>query len=194
MTYMITGLVVFFTAHLYTTFRSRTPERDLRARIGYGPYMGIYTVLSIAGLVLIVLGYDAMRPAMIVWQPPVWTKHLNILFQLIAFIILFTAYTPTGHIRKAMKHPMLVGVKVWAAGHLLANGELNSILLFGAFLAYAVIDRVAVKKRGDNGPGADVKANVMGDVLAVAAGVAFWLVMLLWLHPILFGVPALPQG
>ena len=194
MVYMIAGLVVFFGAHLFTTFRTRAPGEGLRARLGYGPYMGLYTLISIAGIVLIVIGYGAMRPAMVVWAPPVWLKHLNILIQLAAFIILFAAYTPTGHIKKTLKHPMLVGVKLWAAGHLLANGELNSILLFGAFLAYAVIDRIVLKKRGDLGPGPDVKPNLMGDGLAVAIGIGFWLAMLLWLHPVLFVMPALPQG
>ena len=190
MIYMIAGLALFFGSHLYTTFRSRAPGRDLRARLGYGPYMGLYSLVAIAGIALIAVGYDAMRPAAIIWAPPVWTKHLNVTIQLLAFVILFAAYTPTGHIRKTLKHPMLVGVKLWSLGHLLANGELNSIILFGSFLAYAVIDRIMLKKRGDNGPPADVT----GDALAVVIGGGFWLVMLLWLHPVLFGVPALPQG
>ena len=84
-------------------------------------------------------------------------------------------------------------MKLWAVGHLLANGELNAVILFGSFLVYAVIDRIAVKKRGDNGPAPGVKPSVMGDVLAAAIGIGFWLAMLLWLHPVLFGVPALPQ-
>jgi uncharacterized membrane protein len=99
---------------------------------------------------------------------------------------------PTGHIKKAVKHPMLLAVKIWATGHLLANGELNSVLLFGSFLAYGVLDRIAVKKRGDNGPGPDVKANVMGDVGAVVVGLGAYAAIAHWLHPILFGVSALP--
>ena len=194
MIYMIAGLALFFGSHLYTTFRSRAPGRDLRARLGYGPYMGLYSLVAIAGIALIAVGYDAMRPAAIIWTPPVWTKHLNLTIQLLAFIILFAAYTPTGHIKKTLKHPMLVGVKLWSAGHLLANGELNSIILFGSFLAYAVIDRIMLKKRGDNGPPADLTPRLTGDALAVVIGGGFWLVMLLWLHPVLFGVPALPQG
>ena len=194
MIYMIAGLALFFGSHLYTTFRSRAPERDIRARLGYGPYMGLYSLVAIAGIALIAIGYDAMRPAAIIWVPPVWTKHLNITIQLLAFIILFAAYTPTGHIKKTLKHPMLVGVKLWSAGHLLANGELNSIILFGSFLAYAVIDRIMLKRRGDNGPPADLTPKLMGDGLAVLIGGGFWLAMLLWLHPVLFGVPVLPEG
>lgn len=194
MIYLLAGLVVFFGAHLYTTFRSREPGKGLRDALGYGPYMGLYSLASVAGIALMAYGYGDMRPAALIWSPPVWTKHLNILIQLVAFIILMAAYTPTGHIKKALKHPMLVGVKLWSVGHLLANGELNSIILFGSFLAYAVIDRIALKKRGDNGPGADVQPNLMGDGLAVAIGAGVWLALLLWLHPILFGMPALPQG
>lgn len=193
MLYLIAGLVLFFGPHLFSAFRSREPGKDLRARLGYGPYMGLYSLVAIAGIVLIVIGYGAMRPATVLWIPPVWLKHLNIVIQLAAFIILFAAYTPTGNIKKTLKHPMLVGVKLWAVGHLLANGELNAVILFGSFLAYAVIDRIAVKKRGDHGPDPSVKPSLMGDVLAAAIGIGFWLAMLLWLHPILFGMPALPQ-
>lgn len=194
MTYLIAGIMLFFGSHLFSAFRSREPGRDLKQKLGYGPYMGLYSLIAIAGLVLIVIGYDAMRPSTIVWMPPEWLKHLNIVIQLLAFVILPAAYLPTGHIRKALKHPMLVAVKLWAAGHLLANGELNSVILFGSFLAYAVIDRIAVKKRGDHGPPADVKPQLLGDGLAVVIGAGVWFAILFWLHPVLFGMPALPQG
>ncbi|MGB3627167.1 MAG: NnrU family protein [Henriciella sp.] len=191
MIFLIAGLIVFFGPHLFSTFRSREPGKDLRARLGQGPYMGLYSLVAIAGLALIVYGYGAMRPAAIIWQPPVWTTHLNIVIQLLAWPIIFAANLPTGYIKKTLKHPMLVGVKLWAVGHLLANGELNSIILFGAFLAYAVIDRIAVKKRGDNGPPASVQPNVTGDILAVVIGVGLWAAMIFGLHRILFGMPVL---
>ncbi|WP_084421871.1 NnrU family protein [Henriciella litoralis] len=189
---MLAGLVLFFGPHLFTTFRTRQPGQDLRAKLGYGPYMGLFSLITIIGVALIAYGYGAMRPATVLWSPPTALKHINVLIQLFAFIILFAAYTPTGYIKKTLKHPMLVGVKLWAFGHLLANGELNSILLFGSFLAYAVLDRIVLKKRGDNGPPADVKPSVLGDILAAAIGIGVWLLLLLWLHPILFGMPALP--
>ena len=170
MTYLLAGLVLFFGPHLFSAFRSRAPGSDLRTKMGYGPYMGLYSLLTIAGFVLIIYGYGAMRPSAVIWVPPVWLKHVNMLFQLLALPILVAAYMPAGHIKKTLKHPMLVAVKLWALGHLLANGELNSIILFGSFLAYGVIDRIAVKKRGDNGPPADLKPNVMGDVLSVVVG------------------------
>ena len=105
-----------------------------------------------------------------------------------SLILLAASQLPTGAIKKAVKHPMLVAVKLWAFGHLLANGELNSVILFGSFLAYAVIDRIAVKKRGDNGPARDAAASVMSDVGAVVIGGGLYVAILIWLHPILFGV------
>lgn len=192
MLYMIAGLALFFGGHFFATFRSRTPARDIKRKMGYGPYMSLFSLVAIGGIALIALGYGAMRPAYVVWTPPAALKHVNILIQLLAFIILFAAYTPTGRIKKTLKHPMLVGVKLWSVGHLLANGELNSIILFGSFLAYAVIDRIALKKRGDNGPSPAEDPSLTGDVLAILIGIGFWLALLLWLHPVLFGVAAMP--
>ena len=192
MLYLILGLVIFFGAHLFSAFRSREPGKDLKVKLGRGPYMGLYSLVSIAGFVLIVWGFGAARPAPILYQPPVWMAHLNLVLMLPAMILLAAAYAPTGRIRKAVKHPMLAAVKIWALGHLLANGELNSVLLFGSFLAYGVIDRIALKKRGDTGPGPDAPVSAMGDLGAVVIGTAAYAVLLFWLHPIAFGVPALP--
>lgn len=192
MLYLVLGLVIFFGAHLFSAFRSREPGKDLKAKLGYGPYMGLYTLVSVVGLGLIIWGFGAARPAPILYQPPAWMAHLNLVLMLPALILLAAAYTPTGRIRKVVRHPMLAAVKIWALGHLLANGELNSVLLFGSFLAYGVIDRIAVKKRGDIGPGPDAAVSAMGDLGAVVIGAAAYAVLLFWLHPIAFGVAALP--
>lgn len=192
MTYLILGLVIFFGAHLFSAFRSRAPGKDLKVKMGTGPYMGLYSLVSIAGFVLIVWGFGEARPAPILYRPPPAMAHLNLVLMLFALILLAAAYLPTGRIRKGAKHPMLAAVKVWALGHLLANGELNSVLLFGGFLAYGVIDRIAVKRRGDIGPGPDAPVSVMGDVGAVVIGLAAYLAIFLWLHPLLFGVAARP--
>jgi uncharacterized membrane protein len=191
MIYLLAGLFVFFGAHAYATFRPRQPVTGPPARLGERGYKGLFSVVAVAGLVLVIWGYAEARPSLIVWQPPTWTRYLNILLQLIAFPVLFAAYTPTGHIKKSVKHPMLVGVKIWALGHLLANGELNSILLFGSFLAYGVLDRIILKKRGDMGPTADVQPNITGDLLAVFLGVGLWIAMIFGLHQIVFGMPVL---
>lgn len=192
MTFLILGLVIFFGTHLFSAYRSREPGKDIRAKMGQGPYMGLYSLVSLAGFALIVWGYGAARPAPVLYVPPSYFAHINMGLMLFAMVFLAAAYMPTGHIKKAVKHPMLLAVKIWATGHLLANGELNSVLLFGSFLAYGVLDRIAVKKRGDNGPGPDVKANVMGDVGAVVVGLGAYAVIAHWAHPILFGVSAVP--
>ena len=192
MMYMVLGLVIFFGTHLFSAYRSREAGKGLRVKMGEGPYMGLYSLLSLAGFALIIWGYGAARPAPILYTPPAFLAHINLLLMAFAMIFLAAAYLPTGHIKKAVKHPMLLAVKVWAFGHLLANGELNSVLLFGSFLAYGVLDRIAVKKRGDNGPGPDAAVNVMGDVAAVVVGLGVYAAILLWLHPILFGVAVLP--
>lgn len=189
---LILGLVVFFGTHLFTSFRSREPGKDLRRKLGEGPYMGLYSLLAAVGLGLIIWGYGAARPTPVLYTPPAFLAHINLLLMAFAMILLAAAYLPTGYIKKAAKHPMLLAAKIWAFGHLLANGELNSVLLFGSFLAYGIIDRIAVKKRGDNGPGPDAAVNVMGDVGAVVVGLAVYVAILVWLHPILFGVAVLP--
>lgn len=192
MTYLILGLVIFFGAHLFSAFRSREPGKDIKAKLGTGPYMGLYSLVSLAGFVLIVWGYGAARPAPILYTPPPGLAHLNLLLMLPAMVLLVASQLPAGRIAKAVKHPMLLAVKIWAFGHLLANGELNSVVLFGTFLAYGVIDRIAVKRRGDNGPGPDKVLSGTSDLLALSIGIALYAVILVWLHPILFGVRVLP--
>ncbi|MFN3608649.1 MAG: NnrU family protein [Hyphomonas sp.] len=192
MIYLVLGLIIFFGAHLFSAFRSRAPGKDLREKLGQGPYMGLYTLVSVIGLGLIIWGFDAARPAPILYSPPAGLAHLNLALMLPAIILLVAAYMPSGRIKKAAKHPMLLAVKIWAFGHLLANGELNSVVLFGSFLAYGVIDRIALKKRGDIGPGPDAPVSAMGDIGSVVIGAGVYAAILLWLHPVLFGVAALP--
>ncbi|MEO0465093.1 MAG: NnrU family protein [Pseudomonadota bacterium] len=192
MTILIAGLLVFFVPHLFSSFRTRAEGADLRQSMGQLPYMGLYSLVSLVGFVLIVWGYGAARPSEVLYTAPTWGRHLNYLLMPIALVILVASQVPKGYIAKTLKHPMLVAVKIWAVGHLLANGELNSVLLFGAFLAYAVIDRIAVKRRGDLG--AVAQPNVMGDVISVVVGLGAFVALLLWLHPVLFGVPVWPPA
>ncbi len=188
MTYLIAGLVIFFGAHIFSAVRSREPGKDIRQRLGYGPYMGLYSLVSIAGFVLICWGFGAMRPAEMLYVPPTWGRYVNYALMLPALVLLVASQVPTGHMKKAVKHPMLVAVKLWAAGHLLSNGELNSVLLFGAFLAYAVFDRIMVKRRGDIGPGPSAVTKPLWDGIAIAGGLIAYVAVAHYLHPILFGV------
>lgn len=196
MTYLVAGLVIFFGTHLFTSFRPRLAGADMRVRMGEMPYMATYSVIALIGLVLIVYGVGAAREGMqadqLLYVPPRWAQHVNYALMPIALIALVSAYAPTGYIKKTLKHPMLVAIKVWAFGHLLANGELYSVVLFGSFLAYAVIDRIAVKRRGDLGPPADLRPNPMGDVIAIIVGLAAFFAILFWLHGALFGASVWP--
>lgn len=182
------GLAIFFGLHIFSAVRPRTEGRDLKARMGYGPFMGLYSLISLVGFGLIVYGYGMTRGAGVLYTPPIWMQHINLVLMVPAMILLFASQIPTGYIKKMSKHPMLVAMKLWALGHLLANGELNSVILFGSFLAYAVFDRIMVKRRGDNGPGPDATLNPTMDIIAVVGGIAVWAAFVLWLHPILLGV------
>ena len=153
--------------------------------------MGLFSLLSLAGLCLIIIGFDQTRGLASLYTPPAWAGIATLVLMWPALILLVASQMPTGLIRKMTRHPMLVAVKLWAFGHLLANGELNSVLLFGSFLAFAIIDRILVKRRGDHGPDPSLPSRPFIDVLAVLLGSGIWAGFILWWHPVLFGVPAI---
>ena len=191
---LILGLAVFLGTHLFTT--ARGPRAALVGRFGEGAYKGAYSVLSLLGLVLVGIGFGRYRAEgwIDVWYPPVWTRHLALLLVWAAFICVVAAYVP-GRIKRTLKHPMLAGVKIWALSHLLANGDLGSILLFGAILAWAVIARISAKRRDEvrDHAGPVVAPSGWGnDIAAVAVGTIAWFVFARWLHPLLIGVPVWP--
>lgn len=189
MIYLISGLVIFFGTHFYTSLRSREPGKDIKARIGHGPYMGLYSLASLIGFGLIVYGYGAARPSDVIYLAPVWGQHLNLALMLPAFILLIASQLPAGWIKKTAKHPMLLSVKIWAFGHLLANGELISLMLFLSFLAYAVFARIMAKRRGDLGHVGEV--SISSDIMSIVIGGALYVGFVLWLHEILIGVPVI---
>lgn len=187
---LIAGLAMFFAIHLLPT--NRPLRAGMAGRFGEGAYKGIFSLIALAGFVLIVLGYAKMQGMLgsknpILWDPPTWTRHVAFTLMLPAMILLVAAYVPS-RIRAAMKHPMLIAIKLWALAHLLANGDVASIVLFGSFLAYAVFDRISLKRRGDTGAGG-ANAPVINDVLVVVAGLALYALMLFWGHRVLIGVP-----
>ncbi len=192
MTLFVLGLAVFFGVHFYSAVRSRAAEYDFKKRVGYSVFMGGCSIISLIGFGLIIYGYGATRGMGVLYTPPVWMQHINIALMLPALILLIASQLPPGRLAKLTKHPMLLAVKLWAVGHLLANGELNAVLLFGSFLAFAIFDRVMVKRRGDDGPGSDVTLNGTMDLVSFAGGIAVWIAIAYWAHPILFGVPAIP--
>ncbi len=187
---LIVGLILFLGVHLVPT--SPEAREALRMRLGDGPYKIAFSLLSLAGLVVIVLGYHKMQlhPGKnpILWDPPVWTRHIALLLMLPA-IILFVASQVPSRIRTLARHPMLVAIKIWALAHLLANGDLASLLLFGSFLAYAVYDRISVKRRGTLGPLGDKQpGSAANDAIVVAVGVALYLALIFGGHAWLIGV------
>jgi uncharacterized membrane protein len=192
---LILGLVIFLGTHVFTMRRGARAAAI--ARLGEGPYKAVYSLVSLLGLVLIVWGFGRYRAYewIDVWYPPIWTRHLALVLVWAAFICFVAAYLP-GRIKRALKHPMLAGVKIWALAHLLANGDLGSILLFGSILAWAVVARISVKRRRDEvrdhgGPVAE-PAGWRNDVIAIVLGTVLWFVFARWLHPLLIGVPVLP--
>jgi uncharacterized membrane protein len=193
-TLLVIGLVLFLGTHSFSMARER--RAAIIGRIGEGPYKGLYSLLSLAGIVLVSIGYGQYRAGgyIPVWDPPVWTRHLALLLVLIAFICFVAAYLP-GQIKARLKHPMLAGVKIWAFAHLIANGDLGSILLFGSFLVWAVLARISVKRRdvaAQHG-GTAAPEGWRNDILAVAIGAGVYLAFVFWLHPWLIGVSVLPM-
>ena len=187
MAFLIAGLIVFLGIHTLTTLRG--PRAALIARIGEGPYKGLYSVAAAIGLGLIIWGFGQYRHTgwVQVWYPPAGLRPVAYLLMWFAFISLAATYAPPGKIKSTLRHPMLVAIKAWALAHLLANGDLGALVLFGAFLAWAVYDRIAVKRRGDTGAPA-APGFTSGDMIAIAVGtVAF--VAMFFLHPWLIGVP-----
>src|SRR3954453_23978302 len=173
---MILGLVLFVGVHTLTT------QRELRARViasmGEGGYKIGYALASIAGLVLIVWGFAHYRATgwIDVWHPPTALKHITVALMLPAVILVVASYI-RGRIYTTLKHPMLAGVKLWALAHLLANGDLGSIVLFGSFLAWAVFDRISLKRRSDvSGPPIPV-GGATNDLIAVAVGIIAYLAL-----------------
>ena len=186
---MILGLAVFIGTHVVTT--QRDTRAALIARLGEGPYKGLYALASIIGVVLIGWGFGMYRATgwVDIWYPPAWTRHVTVLLVLIASICVVAAYSP-GRIKTTLKHPMLVGVKLWAFAHLISNGDLGSIILFGSILGWAVFDRISLKHRTDPGAPPIPVGGPMKDVVAVAGGTVLFLVLGFLFHPYVVGVPA----
>lgn len=187
------GLVLFLGIHVVPT--SPDLRNGLVERFGANAYKVIFAVLSFAGLLLIIYGYHKLQvnpgKNVVFGEPPVWLNHVSWLLMLPAMIALVAAYVPS-RIRTALKHPMLLAIKIWALAHLLVNWDLASLLLFGSFLAYGVYDRISVKKRGALGPLGAKQGGLVGDLVVLGVGVGLYAFMLHAGHAWLIGVPLLP--
>ena len=188
---LILGLIIFLGAHSVRIF-AEDWRRGLIARIGDGPWKGIYSVASIVGFVLIIWGYGMARQnPVLLWVSPEWLKHFAIALNLVAFI-LFAAYlVPAGWMKARLGHPMILSVKVWAFAHLLANGTLADLLLFGAFLVWAIADFVASRRRDRANGTVRIAGPARNDVVAVVVGVVIWAAILWRVHYWVIGVSPL---
>lgn len=194
MTLLIAGLLLFLAIHFVPT---RPALRNgMIGSLGEGGYKGLFSVVSLIGLVLIVYGYGQARiaPSSVnpqLWVSPAWTRHVSYLLMLISFILLVAAYVPS-RIRDRAKHPMVAAVKIWAFSHLLVRGDLAGVLLFGSFLAWAVYDRISLKHRANGrGPLGNAPGTARGDVIAVVVGLALYGFMVVIGHAWLIGKPLL---
>ena len=183
---LILGLVVFLGAHTFASFRGARAAAI--ERLGYG-YRALFALAALAGVVLISWGFGLYRQTgwVDVWNPPAFMRHITVGLMWFSIVLVAAAFLP-GHIKTRAKHPLVTGIKIWAFAHLLSNGDLGSILLFGSFLAWAVYARITAKQRefvsiraADAGWTNDAIAVVIGTVIYLALGYAF--------HPALIGVP-----
>lgn len=189
MTYLVLGLVLFLGVHSVRIFADDWRTRQLKAR-GEGPYKGIYSLLSLLGFGLIIYGFGVARETPVVlWVPPVALRHVAALLLLAAFVLLAAAYVPGNALKARVHHPMVLGVKTWALAHLLATGRLETVVLFGAFLLWAVLNFSAARKRDRaQGGAAVVTVSTAATVLAVGVGVGAYAVFAVVLHGMLIGI------
>lgn len=185
---LILGLVLFLGAHSVRIFIPGV-RTALLEKLGEMTWKGLFSVVSLAGFALIVWGYGQARMAPVwLWVSPIWTYHLAALLMLLAFVLLAAAYIPGNRIKAKMGHPMLLATKVWALAHLLANGTLADLLLFGSFLVWAIAD-FAVSRRRDRAEGVTYPAlGVSRDLAVLVVGLVGYGVFAFWLHGLLIGV------
>ena len=186
---LVLGLILFLGPHVFATLR---PQRAaVVKRLGELPYKGLFAVVSIAGLYVTGKGYgmyDATGP-LVLWTAPAWTRHVTEALMLPACIFFAAAYL-RGKIKRVLKHPQLVGAKTWAVAHLLVNGDVGGIILFGSVLAWAVYDRITLKHRSDPGALSIPEGGLRNDVAAVVVGIILFLALGFVFHPVVVGKPA----
>ncbi|MDW9437639.1 NnrU family protein [Sinorhizobium meliloti] len=189
MAILVLGIIIFLGMHLV-----RVVAPGFRAGIidsrGKGTWMGLYTIVSLVGLCLIIYGFGQARGETgMLYDPPIFLRHIALLLMLVAFIVLAAGFLPAGRIAVALKHPQVLSIKIWALAHLLANGETSSVLLFGSFLAWAVILRISLKRRERAGEKVlPVFKSARNDVLAVVIGLVAFVLFVWKLHELLIGV------
>jgi len=188
MALLILGLVLFLGVHTTRVLAGGWRARMIE-RLGLNGWKALYSLASLLGFVLIVWGFAVARERPVpLYAPPLALRHLNALFTLIAFVLVAAAYVPRNHLKAKLGHPMLAGVKTWAFGHLLATGMLRDVVLFGAFLLWAILDFAASRRRDRREQVQYPPGTLIGDLLSVVIGVVAWAAFAFWLHVWLIGV------
>ncbi|MFC0807027.1 NnrU family protein [Ensifer sp. P24N7] len=189
MAILVLGIIIFLGMHLVRVVAPGFRAGIIESR-GKGTWMGLYTIVSLVGLCLIIYGFGQARGETgILYDPPIFLRHIALLLMLVAFIVLAAGFLPAGRIAVALKHPQVLSIKIWALAHLLANGETSSVLLFGSFLAWAVILRISLKRRERAGEKVlPVFKSTRNDVLAVLIGLVAFVLFVWKLHELLIGV------
>ena len=188
---MITGLVLFLGTHSVRVFAEGWRVGQIAAR-GENVWKGIYSAIALAGFVLIVWGYGLARQAPIpLWYPPLWLGHVALLLNAVAFFLIAQTHGPTGPLKARFGHPMVLAVKVWAIAHLISNGTLADIVLFGAILAWAVADFSAARRRDREAGTVRIAGPWRNDLIPGAVGLALWAAFVWRLHEWLIGVSPL---
>ncbi len=183
MYFLIAGSTLFFAAHFYSAFRTRLPGRDLRKKIGEAKFMGAYSLVSGVGFALMIWGFSLAGDTKELFTPPIWGRNVTLALMFPALVLIVAAYSPRGHIKNFVKHPMLLAVILWSGAHLLLNGDLRSVILFGGFLAFGLIDRISVMGRHE-----DIKrVSPTGDLIALIIGAGLYYLILQYLHEPIIG-------
>ena len=189
---LVLGLAIFLGLHSIRIFADDWRNAQV-GRIGLGRYKGLYSIVAAVGLVLVIWGYGMSREAPVdLWYPPGWTRWPAAALMVVSFILFVAADLPGTRIKSALGHPMMIGTKVWAFAHLISNGRLGDVLLFGAFLAWAVAGFASARRRDSAAGTRRPPGRLSRDALAAAVGVAASAVFILWLHGWLIGVRPLP--
>lgn len=188
MFYLILGLLVFLGVHSIRIFADDLRTRRIAA-LGLPKWKAIFALLSLAGLALMVYGFGIARMTPVaLWQGAKWARDAAGLLTLVAFVLIVSAYVPNSRIRGLVGHPMIIGVKIWALGHLLANGNLNDLLLFGSILAWAVMDYRSLRQRDRAAGTTRDPGSWANDIITIPVAVVAWYVFALYMHRVLIGV------
>ena len=188
MTVLILGLLLFLGVHSVRIVADGW-RSVLLARLGEQRWKGLYSLISLLGLGLIIWGYGlARQQPQVLWTPPMGWRHISGLLMLFSLILLAAANVPRNRIKTLVHHPMLLGTQLWAVAHLLANGNVADVLLFGGFLVWSSVDLYAAVQRDHAAGVAYQGGTIQGTLIAIVAGCVLWLLLAFWLHGVLFGV------